>query len=107
MAGRWDDRGTDMVNSVLANMVAGLGLFFSGLRMVDDNLRQATGRRLRTIIGWLTRNAWVADLVGVLTGALVQSSSGIVFMLVSEGSVGTAERAVLLQMTAASSVSSG
>src|SRR5215467_15198752 len=72
-----------MLNSILANMVAGLGLFFSGLRMLDANLRQATGRQLRGIVGRLTRNAWVASLVGVVIGALVQSSSGVVFILVS------------------------
>lgn len=74
---------SDMLNSILANIIAGLGLFFSGLRLVDANLRQATGRTLRTIIGRLTRNAWLAGVVGVVTGALVQSSSGIVFILVS------------------------
>jgi phosphate:Na+ symporter len=72
-----------MLNSILANMVAGLGLFFSGLRMVDANLRQTTGRQLRGIVGRLTRNVWVASLVGIATGALVQSSSGVVFILVS------------------------
>src|SRR5262245_23531257 len=72
-----------MLNSILANIVAGLGLFFSGLRMVDANLRQATGRQLRLVISRLTRNAWIAGCVGVVTGALVQSSSGIVFIVVS------------------------
>jgi phosphate:Na+ symporter len=72
-----------MLNSIAANVIAGLGLFFSGLRLVDANLRQATGRKLRLIVGRLTRHRLVASLVGVLTGALVQSSSGIVFILVS------------------------
>src|SRR6516165_5975209 len=72
-----------MLNSIFANLIAGLGLFFSGLRLLDANLRQATGRRLRTIIGRLTRSPWIAGLVGIVTGALVQSSSGIVFILVS------------------------
>jgi phosphate:Na+ symporter len=72
-----------MLNSILANLIAGLGLFFSGLRLLDASLRQATGRQLRTIIGRLTRNPWIAGLVGILTGAVVQSSSGIVFIIVS------------------------
>jgi phosphate:Na+ symporter len=72
-----------MLNSVLANIVAGLGLFFSGLRLLDANLRQVTGRQLRRIIGRLTRTPWVAALVGIVSGALVQSSSGILFIIVS------------------------
>ena len=38
------------INSILANVVAGLGLFFIGLKMVDANLRHAAGRQLRQII---------------------------------------------------------
>ena len=72
-----------MLNSIAANIIAGLGLFFTGLKMVDTNLRQAAGRKLRTIVGVLTRRPLVAGAVGVATGALVQSSSGIAFMLVS------------------------
>lgn len=72
-----------MVNSILANIIAGLGLFFSGLRMVDANLRQAAGRQLRAVIGTLTERHAVAGLVGVMVGALIQSSSGIVFIMVS------------------------
>src|SRR5215831_9976197 len=72
-----------MLNSILANVIAGLGLFFSGLRLIDGNLRQATGRRLRTAVGRITQNPWLSGVVGVLTGALLQSTSGIVFILVS------------------------
>jgi phosphate:Na+ symporter len=72
-----------MLNSILANMIAGLGLSFSGLRMIDANLRQTTGRQLRGIVGRFTRNRFVAAVVGIVTGALVQSSSGIAFILVS------------------------
>lgn len=72
-----------MLNSIFANVIAGLGLFFSGLRLIDSNLRQATGRRLRLLVGRITRNAWLSSAVGIATGALLQSTSGIVFILVS------------------------
>src|SRR5215475_1284107 len=72
-----------MLNLFLANVIAGLGLFFSGLRLIDGNLRQATGRRLRATVGRITQNRWLSGIVGVLTGALLQSTSGIVFILVS------------------------
>src|SRR5262245_57064267 len=72
-----------MLNSIVATIIAGLGLFFSGLRMVDANLRQAAGRQLRLVVGRISRDRSLAGLVGVATGALIQSSSGIVFILVS------------------------
>src|SRR5262245_3919183 len=72
-----------MLNSILANIIAGLGLFFSGLKLLDSNLRQATGRQLRTIIGRLTRSPWISATLGIAAGALVPSSSGILFILVS------------------------
>src|SRR5262249_1844416 len=51
--------------------------------MVDASLRESTGRQLRLVVRRLTTHPAVAALVGVITGALVQSSSGIVFILVS------------------------
>jgi phosphate:Na+ symporter len=85
-----------VLNSIVANIIAGLGLFFSGLKMLDTNLRQATGRQLRMIIGHLTRTRWVSGLVGVAAGGLVPSSSGILFILVSLTTSGltTVERAL-------------
>src|SRR5262245_24978956 len=84
------------MNTIFANVVAGLGLFFSGLRMVAASLRHATGRQLRAFIGRVTRQRWLAGVVGLLTGALVQSSSAIVFILVSLVSSGlTTVRQVL------------
>src|SRR5262249_3739904 len=85
-----------MLNAIRPNIIASLGLFFSGLRLIGSNLRQAAGRRLRTIIGRLTQQRWVASLVGLLAGAFIQSSSGIVFILVSLVSSGltTVKRAL-------------
>src|SRR5262249_6585980 len=85
-----------MLNSILANIIAGLGLLFSGLRMLDANLRQVAGRQLRIAIRRLTGNSWVPAFVGLVAGALVQSSSGIAFILVSLVTSGlTTVRAVL------------
>ena len=72
-----------MLNTIAANVIAGLGVFFSGLKLLDANLRQVTGRQLRTIIGTLTRHSSIAGAVGIVVGALVQSSSGVAFILVS------------------------
>jgi phosphate:Na+ symporter len=79
-----------MFNSIFANLLAGLGLFFSGLRIVDDNLRHAAGRQLRVIVGRVTRYRSLAGALGLMTGAVVQSSSAIVFILASLVSSGLA-----------------
>src|SRR5262249_4332458 len=68
--------------------------------MVDASLRESTGRQLRLVVRRLTTHPAVAALVGVITGALVQSSSGIVFILVSLVTSGLATvRQVLPIMT--------
>src|SRR5262249_10457828 len=50
----------------------------------------------RAAVGRITQNRWLSGIVGVLTGALLQSTSGIVFILVSLVSSGlTTVRRVL------------
>lgn len=36
---------------ILINIFAGLGLFFTGIRLIGHNLKQMTGRRLRALVG--------------------------------------------------------
>ena len=66
----------------LANVVAGLGLFFAGIWFLSENLKRATSRRFRqSVITW-TRTPPMGFCVGVIAGALTQSMSVTVFILV-------------------------
>ena len=66
----------------LANVVAGLGLFFAGIWILSENLKRATSRRFRHwVIDW-TRTAPKGFCVGGVAGALTQSMPVTVFILV-------------------------
>lgn len=67
----------------LANVIAGLGLFFAGIWFLSENLKRATSRRFRQgVIAW-TRTPSMGFSVGAIAGALTQSISVTVFILVS------------------------
>jgi phosphate:Na+ symporter len=68
---------------IIALLIAGLGLFFLGLHLVGDHLKQITGRRLRSLIARFTNSAWRGSLLGLFAGVLMQSSSAVVVILAS------------------------
>lgn len=83
---------------IVADIAAGLGLFFIGVRLIGGNLRELSGRWFRRLIARATGNPLLAALVGTLSGAITQSSSAITFIVVSmitSGLLGT-RRAVPL-----------
>ena len=66
----------------LANVIAGLGLFFAGIWFLSENLKRATSRRFRQwVIKW-TRTPTMGFCVGAIAGGLTQSMSVTVFILV-------------------------
>ena len=67
----------------LANVIAGLGLFFAGIWFLSENLKRATGRRFRQWVIASTRVAPMGFCVGAIAGALTQSMAVTVFILVS------------------------
>jgi len=82
----------------VAELVAGLGLFFIGIRLIAGNLKELGGRWVRRLIGRATGNHVLAAACGTLFGALTQSSSAITFVVISMVSAGlvTVRRAVPL-----------
>ena len=83
---------------VAGSLIAGLSLFFIGIRLIGSNLKELGGRGLRRLIARATGNPLLGALVGTLAGAITQSSSAITFIVVSMTSVGllTVRRAVPL-----------
>ncbi|MBF0392061.1 MAG: Na/Pi cotransporter family protein [Alphaproteobacteria bacterium] len=76
---------------ILAVIAAGLGLFFTGVKLIGSNLKQSSGRRLRAIISRGTRNRVAAAGVGVVAGAITQSTNAVTFIVVSMVSAGLIE----------------
>ncbi len=75
-----------MIRDVLALLTAGLGIFCVGLHLVSSGLQDSTSRTLRSLIRRSTRGLPACAAVGVLTGAVLQSTSAVATIL---GSVAT------------------
>jgi phosphate:Na+ symporter len=63
--------------TMLAELLAGLGLLFVGLRLIGHHLRQAAGHRVRNALRMATASRWSALFAGALTGAVTQSSNAV------------------------------
>ena len=61
----------------LAELLAGLGLLFVGLRLVGLHLQQATGRGIRGVLQTATRSPVLGMLSGAAAGVATQSSNAI------------------------------
>ena len=68
---------------ILADIVAGLGLFFIGVRSIGTNMKQMTGARFRRWVAWATGHHLSAALVGTAAGIVTQSSNAVTFISVS------------------------
>jgi phosphate:Na+ symporter len=64
-------------------LLAGFGLFFIGIRLIGDNLQQLATRPVRKRLGKVMGRRGVASLTGFGLGALVQSTSGVTFIIMS------------------------
>ena len=73
---------TDLVFTILFQVVGGLGVFLLGMKNMSEGLQAVAGDRLRKIIGAITNNRIMAVIVGVLVTCLVQSSSVTTVMVV-------------------------
>ncbi|TDT89390.1 phosphate:Na+ symporter [Azorhizobium sp. AG788] len=62
---------------IAAQLLAGLGLLFVGLKQMGSHLQQAMGRGVRRILQSATRSRLTGFLCGTLTGAVTQSSNAV------------------------------
>ncbi|MFG1202091.1 Na/Pi symporter [Xanthobacter aminoxidans] len=62
---------------VIAELLAGLGLLFVGLKAMAAHLQQATGRKVRALLRRATRSPVMGLLCGTLAGAATQSSNAV------------------------------
>ena len=68
---------------LVASIVGGLGLFAVGMWLLTENLKQAASRRLRRIAQRLAGHPSTAFCWGVLAGGATQSTTALVFIVVS------------------------
>jgi len=64
-----------LVKEVIFGIVGGLGLFVYGIHLMGEGLQRAAGNRIRHILKTLTKNPFMAMVVGAIVTALIQSSS--------------------------------
>lgn len=68
---------------VVVTLMAGIGLFFTGIRYLGDHLRQLADHRMRGLLARATQNDRSAAAMGFLSGAVMQSMNAVVFVLIS------------------------
>lgn len=73
---------------ILGKLLAGVGIFFSGLYMLNTALKQLTSRRLRALLAKWTGSIWQGSGIGFVLGAVVQSTTALSFILAGLVSVG-------------------
>ncbi len=71
-----------MYFGIVLGLLAGLGLFLYGMNLMGNGLQKAAGDRLKKIIELLTKNRFIAVLVGVFVTGVIQSSSATTVMVV-------------------------
>ena len=67
---------------IVATLLAGLGLFFVGLKLLTENLKLLSGRRLRENISVWTRNPFFGLAWGGLFITITQSAAAATFILI-------------------------
>jgi phosphate:Na+ symporter len=76
------------MSNILPQLISGLGLFFLGLHLVGTNLKQISSRQFRSLIARFTDRVWRGSLLGVLAGAVLQSTSAVTVILASMATTG-------------------
>lgn len=67
---------------MIFHFVGGLGLFLYGMHIMADGLQKSAGGKLKSLMGFLTKNRFIAVVVGALITAIIQSSSATTVMVV-------------------------
>ncbi len=91
------------IYEIIGSLLAGLGLFFVGIKTLTNNLRELTGRRFRQFLERSTRYPALSAAGGALLGATMQTGSAITFILVGMVGAGmiSVERSLPIRLGAA------
>jgi len=68
---------------VTISLIGGLAIFLYGMRVMTEALKLVAGRRMKQLLGAMTRNRFTATLAGITVTAIIQSSSVTTVLVVS------------------------
>lgn len=68
---------------MFVGLLGGLVFFLYGMDKMSSGMKSTAGNRMRTILATLTRNKYIAFVVGAFVTMIIQSSSATTVMLVS------------------------
>lgn len=80
-------------------LLGGLGMFLFGMRYMGDGLELAAGAKMKKLLEALTKNRFLAVLVGMVVTAVIQSSCATTVMVVgfvNAGLMGLAQAAGII-----------
>lgn len=72
-----------MTLDMIFSLMAGLGFFLYGMKLMSAGLENVAGSKMRGILQMCTKNRFVGILIGVLFTAVIQSSNATTVMVVS------------------------
>ena len=72
----------------LLGLFGGLAIFIFGMNMMSESLQKVAGSKMKKVIGFLTMNPLMGVLAGVITTAVLQSSSATTVMVIGFVSAG-------------------
>lgn len=72
----------------LLGLLGGLAIFIFGMNMMSESLQKVAGSKMKKVIGFLTMNPLMGVLAGVITTAVLQSSSATTVMVIGFVSAG-------------------
>jgi len=68
---------------LIVGMLGGLAFFLYGIEKMSEGMKRSAGNKMRSILATLTRNRFIALVVGAFVTMVIQSSSATTVMLVS------------------------
>jgi phosphate:Na+ symporter len=76
----------------IAPLLAGLGLFFSGVHLISANLTPLAGKRFRRLLTRATMYPALGALTGILAGIVTQSTNAVTHVTISMVSAGIIDK---------------
>lgn len=63
-------------------LLGGIAMFYYGMELMGDGLKQGSGTTLKNVLGKLTQNAFLGVLTGTMVTAIIQSSMATIVLAV-------------------------